>query len=302
MLSKYLGMQMIAGLAGAVCVGAVILNAVALSHSATSTDANTAKSGLDLGRILVMLQNPKLRLYVLFQVVMGVAIAIYYAQFSYIAASDFGADASTLAFMQALGAVIGVYFCANTRLSFPCSRWCACGCACVRAWRRCRDESVRRQHAAARWRQALLAACVCSVCRVIHGVLVLQRTCPPVRARRTVWRGVSAVVHGHDQLGTRAVCLFVGMGAAFAHTDGDDTWQVTNLKASGGDEDLGTAIGFVHATRSFCGIVAPVISGYLLKFYGRQVLGFTSTSLALLSLVVLSNIVVAADAPRAHAE
>ncbi len=33
-------------------------------------------------------------------------------------------------------------------------------------------------------------------------------------------------------------------------------------------EDVGTSIGFSHATRSLCGIVSPTVGGYLVASYG----------------------------------
>ena len=36
-------------------------------------------------------------------------------------------------------------------------------------------------------------------------------------------------------------------------------------------EDVGTSIGLSHATRSLCGIVSPVVGGYLVNAYGFRI-------------------------------
>ena len=60
--------------------------------------------------------------------------------------------------------------------------------------------------------------------------------------------------------------------------------QVTKLAAN---DVMGTAIGFVHATRSLCGIVAPVTGGYLIKSYGPAAIGYVPAGLTVLAVFII---------------
>ena len=54
--------------------------------------------------------------------------------------------------------------------------------------------------------------------------------------------------------------------------------------------DVGTAIGFAHATRSLCGIVSPTVGGYINATYGIAAVGLVPGALSFAALLFLWTI------------
>jgi len=247
LLVDQVGITMVAMVASALSFSAVAANAVLLSRpkaaaASEAGDKSGASSGLQLSKALAMLKAPHMRLYMLFQILVGVAVSVYYSQSTFAVTERLHVEPSALAFIQAAGAIVGVV-------------------------------------------TNLFLLDLLMVRLGVGEVAVVQIACLLFASSFIAFIFASSVTH----LYLMVLPLGIGSGLWYTVT----TSMVTRLA---GKEVMGTAIGFVHASRAFCGIVAPVAGGYLIKSFGPTAIGAVPAGMTLLAILLLPMIGPAAGA------